>query len=529
MKKIYGMTLAMLVTLGGLVGCSGNNSSTGSGEESATGSGEVIWWNNYQTPDLSKTTEEEARQSSTYREYYYAKDLIEEFQKEYKDITIKMEYKGSYNDIKSAVDAATTAGGLPAMATCYPDSAYPWNEAGAVLNMNDKAKELAKDSDYNQKYLSIEQGMYEEGTLLTLPYSKSAECFVYNKTVFDKVGEGKAGTDTTDSKGNAVYTAPVASASKTKYSVPTNWDELIATARKIKADFPEVFANQRDGDNFFTAVPFCWDSTENMIISLLKNANIPYTANGSTAAQRVLFNNDDAKALVVKLKKWNDEGLICTQNQLPYTNKASGYHAYGSNYFCNGKIFMSISSTAGARYFTNDGFAADMTKTLAWENGSQTTSKVISQGPSLCFFRNKDVNVQNAAFTFYKYLTNKENSAKLAVNTAYFPLRTSAYELDTVKALTDAAKTAPADNASSSEKGKYYAGTVMNLNTKYTNEDSYFLSPVTAESATCRTSIGGLINTVFNTQLDTTAADYDQKVVDTVNKAFASAYTEVTK
>lgn len=512
-KKLFVLALSAL-SIAGLTGC---NTQTG------TGSVEVIWWNNYQVPNLSTTTEEEARKTDTYREYYYAKDLIAKFEEANKDIKIKMVYQGSYNDIKSKVDSALNGGDLPAMVSCYADSAYPWSVAGAVVDMKDAVKELQKDSDFNQNYLSIEQGMYGDGAVLTLPYSKSSETFVYNETVFNKVGAGKAGTDTKDSKGNDVYTAPESIASKKAYSVPTNWNELIAVARQIKTDYPKVFEEQYDENGYFKAVPFCWDSTENMIISLFKNAGVDYTASGSKITDRVLFKNEKAKELVVQLKKWNNEGLIATQNQLPLTDVSKGYHAYGSTMFSNGKIFMSVSSTAGARYFTNDGYLANMTKTLAWGNGNQKNVKVMSQGPSLCFLRNKNTKVQDAAFTFYKFLTNTENSAKLAVNTSYFPLRTSASTTTEVKALTDASVTKPADNASSSDKGKYYSGTVMKLNTTYSTDNSYFLSPVTNESSKCRTAVGKLINTIF----DNKDIKTDEQIKAAVDTAFENAYTSV--
>lgn len=504
-KNVLGLLLS-IVSVAGLVGCNNTES-----DEKL----EVIWWNNYQTPDLATMTEEDARKKNTYREYYYAKDLIEAYEKEHTDVTIKTVFQGSYSEIKKKVDSALSGGSLPSIVSVYADNAYSWYESDALVDLTSFANELAKDSDFNQNYLSIEKGMYGNGAVLTLPYSKSGETFVYNETVFNKVGKGAAGED------KGTYKAPVAGESKTKYAVPTNWDEMIAIARKMKTDFPDVFKNQRDSNNYFTAVPFCWDSTENMFISLMQNAGIPYTASGDKIEDRVLFNNQQAKDLVVQLKKWNNEGLICTQNQLPISSGT--YHEYGSNIFCKGNIFMSMSSTAGARYFTNDGFLANMTKALAWGNG--TSAKAISQGPSLAFFKNKNSKVVDAALDFYKYLTNTTNSAELAVNTSYFPLRKSAADTTKVKTLTDAAATKPADNAAASVKGNYYAGTVMKLNDTYTANNSYFLSPVTEESGKCRTAVGSLINTVFDDKTATT----DEEIKTLVDNAFKTAYTSVTK
>ncbi|MCI1734450.1 MAG: extracellular solute-binding protein [Bacilli bacterium] len=515
----------------------------------------VTWWNNYQVPDLTKTTEADARKSSTYREYYYAKDLIDAFHAEHTNITVNQVYKGTYNEIVAAVSAGLKSGDTPTMATCYGDNVATFNEAEATLDMSSyvsdskvgfgkkttPAGEYVDDattalSDLNQNYLNIEKGMYG-GKYLSMPYSKSSETVAINKTVFDKVGAGKAGTDTTKTSNGtttAVYTAPVAADSKAAYAVPTNWTDMIKTARQMKVDFPDLFKEQKDTDGYFKSIPFCWDSGENMFISLLKSMNIPYTdGTGADVAHQVLFNNDAAKKLVVQLKKWNNEGLICTQNQLPITNAAKGYHDYSSNKVVAGTIFMAVSSTAGARYFATDGgFEATLNPALGIDDSIYDSTKtpvagpesVISQGPSLTFFQKADVNEQLGAWEFYKYLTSTDNSATLAKNTAYFPLRTSSYNSSTIKALTDAATAGVTADATYSAKGAAYTGEALKLDTTYTTGNKYFLSDVFTYSAKARVAVGGIIKTVFDDKTATSDAD----ITTLVNTAFQTAYDAVT-
>ncbi len=478
----------------------------------------VAWWNNYQVP--TNMTEEESRKKSTYTEYWFATDLIKAFEEENPTIKIDMSYKGSYSEIVTLTSTALATGDQPNIVSCYGDSVAVFRNASedAVLDMSEYAKELTSDSDFNQNYLSIEKGMYGD-KFYSLPYSKSGEVLVVNKSMFDLEGAGKAGDDTT------AYTAPVATDTKKTYTIPENIYDLMDLARAIKADFPTMFKNQKDDKGYFKAVPFCWDSAENMFISALKNSGIDYTdGTKGTPAECVLFNNQKAKDLMVQIKKWNNEGLFCTQSQLPITDEAHQYHAYSSNMLVAGSIAMCLSSTAGARYFATDGgFKASFYHPVSWkENGKAEDAYVISQGPSLCFF-DKGQEANDAAFTFYKYLTNATNSGKLAAATSYFPLREKGYENTTIAAAVTAATKGVDASASYNDKKTAYTGGVLSLNKTYNSKSNYFLSPVFSKSSATRTAVGNLVAEV----LDNQDAQTDDQIKAAVDAAFATAYNKI--
>jgi len=509
----------------------------------------VTWWNNYAQPDATMS-EADARAKSTYTEYFFAKDVITEFNKLYPNITVNQVYKGGYGDIQTAVNTAINSGDTPSIATCYGDHVAGYIKAGAALDVSgcfdDKYIGFGKTvnasgvivddstttkADFNQNYLANEGKQYSDGLYYSMPYSKSAETMAINQTVFDKVGAGLAGNPSFvyNKPTVPVYVPPVALASKEKYEVPTNWSELIAIARKMKSDFPETFANNVDSDGLFTAVPICWDSAENMYISFSNMLGIPYTANGATVADQVLFNNADAKKMVAQIKKWNNEGLFATQNQLYFSNKAKGYHQYSSTMVTNGKCFVAFSSTAGATYFADgNSFLATLNETPTADasiySGTKTTakSKVISQGPSLSFFKKSNEEEQKASWIWYKFLTGTENTAKLGVAKSYFPVRVSSYSTSTVQKLTSASGTVTADS-SYADKKNAYTGDVYKLDEIYAKDNRYISTPVFDLSSACRTAVGNLMKTV----LDDKTATTDEQINALVETAFTDAYKAV--
>ncbi len=542
MKKPFKKHILPALALGAVmftaVSCTGGNNSYQNFEGDPTKLETTItWWNNYKVP---KDDADYAGNKSSFKEYDFQKNVIKEFNKIYPNITVKTEYKGSYNDIQAAVSSGLSTGTVPNFASCYGDHVAAYQAAGATFVMDDPMNDPtiglteADKKDYNQTYFNAEKNMYGEKQFLSLPYSKSAETLGINATVFEQDGAGKCGVDTfkeVDGVDQPVYVAPTAKESKRPYAIPTTYKDVISTARQMKVDFPEVFADQRDSDGYFKAVPFCYDSAENMFISFLKMTGIPYTdATGKTVDKQVLFNNADAKEMMVNLKKWNNEGLIATQDQLPITNVAKGYHAYSSDMVKEGKIFMSITSTAGARYFALDsGFKAKLVETPTFSKecydnatGTATTEnhKVISQGPSLTFFKKDDAKQNYGSWLFYKFLTNTDNSANLAEMTSYFPLRESSYENEKVKALVTAADTEAKLEDQYATKTSIYTGTALKLNKTYTQNDDYFVSDVFSLSSKTRTAVGDLVETVFNDK----TAKTDEEITKLVEKAFTNAY-----
>ena len=146
--------------------------------------------------------------------------------------------------------------------------------------------------------------------------------------------------------------------------------------------------------------------------------------------------------------------------------------------------------------------------------GGKTTpvKKVISQGPSISFFKNKDERVERASFEFYKALTNSTNSYKLASKTSYFPIRVSSNN-QIVEEYKEAIKK---DNGTYAERQKANTGKMFNLNVKYNNEKVNYMTQAFTYSSASRTAVGNLMSSVLKEGVE-------------VDTAFNSAYNTVVK
>ncbi len=533
----------------------------------------VVWWNNYSDPTLENISLSDAKNNSKYKLYFYAKDIIDDFENKHPNVEIETKYFHSYSDISKQIIEDSSTGALPAMALAYPDTAKEFLNSGIPINNvysfeNDKnigfgkrATEKAtfeENDDENsyvsdistsydgfvKNYIDVENGMYENNTMYSLPYSKSGEVLFYNSSVFDKTGAGKAGSDAflPSAYGeNAKYIAPVSKESKTSYTLNADnysFEELIAIARKMQKDYPELYPvdasnkptyiDTSSGKRVFNAVPLFYDSIENLFITALNQMNIPYiNQNGKDAASKILFNNDDAKKVATKIKEYSEEGLICSRSQLP--TDSQGNNIYGTVYYGEGKTQMIILSTANVQYFALDGFISKAgnyphyyKSTFDVVNSSNENYKVLSQGPSLVFFQNKDKRVERASFEFYKSLTEATNSAKLYKATDYFPIKTASYDDEIIKADKESKDKVITVSSSISDKKSQLAGKVLEYNDVNASNNYYFMTQATHYSSKVRSTVKSMLNTILSEEV--TASKSIKDIVDT---AFTNAYNTI--
>jgi len=390
--------------------------------------------------------------------------MITEFNKVYPNITITTTSQGSYDTLKDTVSNAIPAGTTPTMAYCYPDHVSEYLAAGAVMKMDDYINSTkyglgvdnglsdGAQSDFIQTYWNEGNQYTVDGAAVngvySLPFSKSTEVLFYNKTAFDKNG----------------------------WTVPTTWDETWDLCKTIKATTGYESVN-----------PLGYDSDANMYITLSEQKKIAYT---SGTGDHFLFNNADAKAMVTELKGYYDKGYYKSQ-----ATSANG--AYTSTQFTAQTLLMSIGSTGGTTYNYTENFE---TGVAALPQADLNDGKVIMQGPSICFFNKATADQKLAAWLFYKFITNTNNSAIWSVLTGYNPVRTSSYQTTIYKDRADV------DGA----KGlvKKVADFLADSTNGYSNW--YYTSPAFKGSSTARVEMGSLMGSVM---LGT----------KTVEKAFADA------
>lgn len=423
----------------------------------------IVFWHT-----MSKTTDPAQGQQALLEEY------IQDFQEIYPHITVLHEQKGGYDQLRDAVNTALPAGNEPHMVYSYSDHVAGYINSGRVLPLNNlinnKNPEIAFSDadleDYVEGYWA-EGSVYDnEGTILNLPFIKSTEVMFYNKTFFDAHG----------------------------LSVPTTWDQVSTVSAQIRSiiqtdpQFASLTQEQKDG-----FIPFGYDSEANLFITAAEQMNIPYTGIGEDLQGQILFNNDDAKEMVEYFKAMYDARALTSKEMLGGD--------YTSNRFVAQNLMMSVGSTGGTNYnIPSDGsFEVGVAPIPQFDANNQ---KVIQQGPNINFFRKDNVQENIAAFLFYKFITNTENSARWSIATGYSPVRKSSFEIvnnhyDNLTAPTAKDLVFQAVNQTAQAQIPYY-----------------FTSPAFDRSSKARQEVGYIFVNVFGNTL-------------TIEEAFNKAYEEV--
>ncbi len=458
---------------------------------------------------------------------------IAEFNKLYPNITIDHSSHGDYDGVRNDIKTALTAGNQPNIAYCYPDHVAFYNTAKAVVPLDNFIESQIPVTDAlgntTPLGLTAEQladfvpGYYNEGavfdkagTMYTLPMSKSTEALYYNKTFFEENG----------------------------LELPKTWDEMEALCARIKEIDPYC-------------IPLGYDSESNWFITMCEQLGSGYTTQDED--NRFVFDNDKNKEFVTRFHDWYQKWYITTE---------AIYGAYTSGLFTtigndatgkpNTRCYMVIGSTGGASYQTppkvdnvyvvyeknedgSDKLDADgnpipeyelddngqikldkdgnkIVKTVtknepAFEAAMATppqidpsNPKVISQGPSLCIFKDSNPQEVVASWLFVKFLTtNVEFQALFSMTSGYAPVIKSVQENESYQNWLDLGN-------------GYNNLTALSVKTAIAQNDAYYVSPAFNGSSEARDQVGQLLQDALVYKGEDFAAKLDQLFADAIDE-----------
>ena len=405
---------------------------------------------------------------------------VAEFNKLYPNITVEHEQVGGYDDVRDQIKTELTVGNQPNIAYCYPDHVALYNIAKAVVTLDeliasdleveraDGTKEILGLTD--EQLADFIKGYYDEGKqfgdglMYTMPMSKSTEVLYYNKTFFNA----------------------------NNLEVPTTWDELEKLCEKIKTIDPDC-------------IPLGYDSEANWFITMCEQYGNDYTS--AEKGNHFLFDNDANKAFVKEFREWYKKGYITTQEI---------YGAYTSGLFVaetGTRSYMSIGSSAGATHQRPtkgaDGYPFEVgIATIPQVDANNP--KVISQGPSLCIFKNADPQEVVASWLFVKFLTtNVEFQAEFSMASGYVPV---------LKSVADNATYA--DFLNKADGGDYISA--LSAKICLQQESAYYTSPAFNGSSAARDQVGLLMQSAFvnddGGNLDAMIDSLFQQAIDECNR-----------
>lgn len=451
MKKNNILVLLILILLI-LTGCHGSKKSSS-----------FIVPNEFDTSKNYEITFWAKNDSNVTQKKIYQK-AISDFEELYPNIKVTLksytDYGVIYNDVITNIATNTT----PNVCITYPDHVATYLTGNNIvvpldeLMSNKKygfgGSEILFDSVTSDEL--IEKFMYEcnfNGFYYAVPFMRSTEACYINKDYVEKLG----------------------------YEVPDilTWDfiwEVSEAAMKKNSDGTYSLNGQK------TMIPFIYKSTDNMMISMLKQQNAGY----STSDGEILIFNDTTKEILNTI-------ALHAKNKCFSTFKIS---SYPGNFFNAGQCIFAIDSTAGATWMGTNAPLMDIDKknVLDFETVVRAipqydtkNPKMISQGPSICIFNKEDSQEVLASWLFVQYLLTNEVQISYSQTEGYAPVTKKAQTSDEYK---DYLSRCGEDN------DLYYDVKINATKLLLNNIDNTFVTSVFNGSASLRDAAGQMIEEV---------------------------------
>ena len=332
-------------------------------------------------------------------------NAIEKFQELYPNVTINIrlyaDYGRIFNDVITNIATDTT----PNICITYPDhiATYLTGE-NVMLPLDDwmadsrfglGGSEVRFDSPKQEEIVpEFLDECILDGHYYALPYMRSTEALYINKELVEKLG----------------------------YEVPDilTWDFVWEVSEK---------AMEKDEDGVFkvngqkTLIPFIYKSTDNMMITMLKQLGAPY----SNENGEVLIFNETTAELMKEIYTHAKSRAFST----------FAISSYPGNFLNAGQCIFALDSTAGATWMGSSAPMLDIHKeqvvpftTLVRPipQFDPEHPQMISQGPSICVFNKADSQEVLASWLFAQYLLSNEVQLGYAETEGYLPVTTKAQE-----------------------------------------------------------------------------------------------------
>ena len=544
-SKLLMPTLVLgALTISSISACS---SEVGSDEKT-----KIVFWTNIYDPEDEPTGEVEMMDK-----------IVAAFEDKYPNIDVEYKQSGQYADIHETIQSnIKNIDNLPNMAVCYPDYVVNYLESGNVLKMdsfmnsteygfghdanNNGASEAdTVASDVNEAFLKEGQQYAIEGTY-SLPWYKNSEALFYNSDVLDEVfGAGNY----EDKLGNWEGLISLARELMQKKDLVTSWSHKDNTGNYVIDDHNVYWKSMKDRiptdgsapTNY--ATPISYDSIDNLFITFAEMMDVPYTGGDTdkdgkiTKSEAILFYNPNTGAntktvqMIKMLKGWYDEGLITTSEMLD--TAGNGKYGCWNEYTYNQNSFMYINGSKNAWYGSYDTFRGKVLPTPVIDEGMlestprvinpNDNSKAMSQGANIVFFDKGDAQ-NEAAWLFYKFLTNTANSSTVALQMSSMPVRSSSYGTADFKTATAAKNNFPDEITNVSEDGnqaknyEYLQANVYDIYQQYDKNDQTFVAPVSQFSSSARSAIESMMINVFKYSGDNLDGYINEQIIAAYNQ-----------
>ena len=318
-------------------------------------------------------------------------------------VTLRLytDYGQIYNDVITNISTDTT----PNVCITYPDHIATYLTGRQVVV---PLEELASDERFGLggSEVRFDAPTKEEivprfleecrigGQLYAMPFMRSTEALYINQDYVEALGYGLPDVLT--------------------------WDFIWEVSER-------AMAQDSDGNFLLNGqkvmVPFIYKSTDNMMISMLKQKGAPY----STESGEILLFNETTGELLREI----------------YTHAATRafstfkISSYPGNFLNAGQCVFALDSTAGATWMGSDAPLMDIhsnqvvqfrTAVRPIPQFDPDHPQMISQGPSICIFSRENEQEVLASWLFVQYLLSNEIQTAYAETEGYLPVTLKAQQ-----------------------------------------------------------------------------------------------------
>jgi sn-glycerol 3-phosphate transport system substrate-binding protein len=114
--------------------------------------------------------------------------IVDDFMAENPNITVEVQYSGSYDDTLNKVTSAFKAGNAPHVFHSYEIGTLGLIKSGITVALDDLAQKYDEPIDWDAFFGPIESYYKYQGLHYSMPFNTSSPLVYYNKTLFKKAG-----------------------------------------------------------------------------------------------------------------------------------------------------------------------------------------------------------------------------------------------------------------------------------------------------------------------------------------------------
>ena len=430
-------------------------------------------------------------------------DLVAEFQEsgifEEHNLDYEIEIDaitGGYDDLRTAIIYDIGSQNAPDLVIGYPDHFAEYFNGGALVNLqefiNDPEVGYTEEemADFVDSYITENKGYNstQPDDLYGLPFNKSTEVLIYNKTAFIALF------------GEENYLSKIPT---TWAEVETLGNEIISLVKEGKLDniwveSTDIDENKNEVINYLKVsdylkedskspfYPFGYDSSDNAFITLLRQFGGKYTERVRVNKGYTLFNLPEN---IETTKKMLAHFADLSTRKL-FANATTFNGSYCSDAFKIIRCLMTVGSSAGVGYNASDKYPYELAMApIPYYDGGEgePVKYVIQQGTNIAMLNHNTEEKRLACWLFMKYLLEPANTAKFAIATGgYLPVRESAYETDLYK-----------EFLTNPTADKVHYSQVAHVALDYLNEGyTFFVDDAFVGSAKIRSESGAIFDSV---------------------------------